>query len=165
MLALALAVTAAVGCKRKTVVESGDEVFATAEDAVLQVTLVGPGERVTARRSSPSHRFEYTFERGGKKRRCGPSKKRDEAVQRTFSVRAVSVFDEERTDTLLELPEGKWIQLEVRGVGDAIEPFRLEVLPPSESASRPRADAVMRPFKSAFSVDPQLLDLLAQDCS
>lgn len=162
-LALLIVAASATACKNDQTFGPG-EVFATLDEEVVQVSLVGSQTSVIARRNPKSGRYTYRFSDGKSARTCGPAPARDVAVKRTFSVRALEVFDREKVDQLLSLPSDRWIELEVRGIGEQIAPFQLSLLAPKSGTHHERIDALRREFKNGFATDSQLLELLSLSC-
>jgi hypothetical protein len=158
-----LTILALPACRDRHVIRDGDEVFATLEEAVTQVSWTSASDSVVARRDPRTGRLSYRFEREGKEQRCGVDSRRDAAVRQAFQVRAGHVFDRERTERLLALPREEWVELEVRGVGQEIAPFRLALLPTVEKDSN-QVDALMRDFETGFSVDAKIVDILRLSC-
>ena len=164
LLAAPFFVACAGTCGERSHVFREGEVFSTLEEEVAQVSLRGDRASVVARRDPKSGRYSYFFSNGKQQRTCGPTPARDAAVRHALSVRALEVFDPGRVERLLRLPAARWIELEVRGVGESIAPFQVSLLAPPTGTSPDRVEALRRPLNNGFATDAHLLDLLRLNC-
>lgn len=124
----------------------------------------GAHASVVAVRDARSGQFSYAFRRGARESKCGANAGRDAAVRRFFSIRVVEPFSEGYVERLNDLPEDRWIEVEVHGEGNVIEPFRMSLLEPRDESPPARIDAFLRQFGDGFAVEANLLGLWRLDC-
>ena len=160
----AIAIVAPSGCRRSSVVKSGDEVFAVLEDSVLAVSLRGATIHVQAFRERTSDAFRYRFARATRRSECASSPALDAALGETFSIRALKVYEHTEVERLAALPKEQQTVLEVTSTGKPPEPFVLSLAAKDGVVTGSSVDAYLAEHKVGFTVDSSLLHLLSLSC-
>jgi hypothetical protein len=151
-------------CDRSLTPKRGDELFAIAEDAVLEVTLRSSDLRVDARRFKTDRPLTYTFEaRDGRFARCPESPRLHAALAPVFSIRVQDVPGKDAVQKrLAKLPLEAWVELEVHDDMVDGEPYRLRMIRDPEDRSMVLAR--LSPEGPIVKLDGKLLGLLDQRC-
>jgi hypothetical protein len=150
-------------CDHAPVVRTGDELYAVAEDALLEVELKSQTRRAKAHRLSPEQPFAYRFEgAGGQFERCAPSAPRESALAAVRSIRVLGVLDSARAKELQRAPASAWIALDIRDIVVGGEPFHLRLMRDPRDAKRLFAQVPR--YDDMLVLDAALVSLLDQRC-
>lgn len=152
------------GCKRELRVSKGDELFAVLDEAVLEVSLRGPGGSAVAKRATAGG--AYSFSRsggGGGAERCAAPQQLQGALVPIQQIRVRDVVPKDKAKAVRGRPAAQWIQLEVRDVMEGVDPYRLRLLEAGAPsgllfAQQPQDEQIVL-------VDRAILDLLSLHCT
>lgn len=162
----ALCLATAFGCTRELRLAKGDEFFAIAEDAVLEVTLRSADLRVDARRFAVDQPFYFSFEKaqGAIFERCQATPVLERALASVYALRVRDLLTSERSEALRKAHgPTSWIELEVRDTIEGGEPFRIWLL--KRGAPAGQLYAQLPGDRDVFLLDASLLQLLDLGCS
>ena len=155
---------AALGCEDEAVITPSAEAFAVAPEIVTGISVRGPSRRLEVSRGDPKAPFTYRYTdgKGGALQTCTESPRLSAALARVMSIPALEAVKKKDAERALAgVPEGDWVELEVRDSIENVEPLRLRLLPPA--AQRPKTYAQV-PNGPYFVTDPKLLEVLGLNC-
>jgi hypothetical protein len=151
------------GCERKLVPQKGDELFAIADDALMEVRMRDRTRRAEVRRAAEGGPLSYSFEQAdGRVERCAASARLDAALAPLRSVRVRATLDDAEAQKLQGRSESDWVELEVRSIIADGEPFQLRLL--RDPRDRSRVLARMPGQDWTVALDGTLLTLLESHC-